>query len=212
MFFCHALNYEEYDHETQANLIYGVLNTFHKIFKDDPSIDAENGIKELTREYFIISVVMMVRHLQKYYALPLEMYPRIREFVYQFHERWQQHHEDDRDILIFSDNRQQSKVDLENRDRVIRQAFFEYLESKGIALSTLDSRRAFNEAERIKIYRRDEGMCQACLKEGKNKVEATVSWSGYQADHIIAWIKGGQTGDENGQVLCTSHNATKGGK
>jgi len=203
---------ESYEKEKEAVNLLKTLNIFHKIFKDDPSIDAENGIKELTREYFIISVVMLARHLQKYYALPTELYPRVREFVYQFHERWQQHHEDDRDILIFSDNRQQSKVDLENRDRVIRQAFFEHLESKGIALSTLDSRRTFNEAERIKIYRRDEGLCQVCLKQGKNKVEATVSWSGYQTDHIIAWIKGGQTDDDNGQVLCTFHNASKGGR
>jgi hypothetical protein len=203
---------ESYEKEKEAVSLLKTLGTFHKIFKDDPSIDAENGIKELTREYFIISAVMLIRHLQKYYALTPEMYPLIREFVYQIHERWQQHHEDDRDILIFSDNRQQSKVDLENRDRIIRQAFFEYLESKNILLPTLDAKRAFNEAERIRIYRRDEGLCQACLKEGMAKLEATVSWNSYQADHIIAWIKGGQTVEENAQVLCTSHNASKGGR
>jgi 5-methylcytosine-specific restriction endonuclease McrA len=203
---------ESYEKEKEASSVLKTLNTFHKIFKDDPSLDAENGIKELTREYFIISVVMLVRHLQKYYALAPELYPRMRDFLYRFHERWQRHREDDRDILIFSDNRQQSKVDLENRDRIIRQAFFEYLEGEGIALQTLDTKRAFNEAEKIRIYRRDEGLCQACLKEGRSKVQATVSWGDYQADHIIAWIKGGQTVEENAQVLCTFHNASKGSK
>jgi hypothetical protein len=203
---------ESYEKEKDAANLLRMLGTFYKIFKDDPAIDTENGIKELTREYFIISVVMLVRHLQKYYAITPELYPQICKFVYQFHERWQQHHENDRDILVFSDNRQQSKVDLENRDRIIRQAFFEYLQDIGINLPTLDTKRTFNEAERIRIYRRDEGLCQVCLKEGKNKIEATVSWSDYQADHIIAWIKGGQTGEENAQVLCTYHNASKGGK
>jgi hypothetical protein len=202
---------ESYEKEKEAISLLRTLGTFHKIFKDDPVVDAANGIKELKIEYFIISVVTLVRHLQKYYSLPPELYPRIREFVYQFHERWQQHHENDRDILIFSDNRQQSKVDLENRDRVIRQAFFEYLESKDTSISTLDTKRAFNEAERIRIYRRDEGLCQNCLKEGKNKLEATVTWSAYQADHILAWIKGGRTVEENAQVLCSYHNASKGG-
>lgn len=203
---------ESYEKEKDASGLLKTLNTFHKIFKDDPALDAENGLKELSREYFIISVVMLVRHLQKYYALMPELYQAMRAFLYRFHERWQRHREDDRDILIFSDNRQQSKIDLENRDRIIRQAFFEYLEGEGITLQTLDTKRAFNEAEKIRIYRRDEGLCQACLREGKNKVEATVSWSNYQADHIIAWIKGGPTVEENAQVLCTFHNASKGSK
>jgi hypothetical protein len=203
---------ESYEKEKEAVSLLKILGTFYKIFKDDPSVDAENGVKELAREYFIISVVMLIRHLQKYYAITSEFYPQIREFLYKFHERWQQHHEDDRDILVFSDNRQQSKVDLENRDRIIRQAFFEYLEGKGISLPTLDAKRTFNEAERIRIYRRDEGLCQACLKEGKSKIEATVSWSDYQADHIIAWIRGGRTSEENAQLLCAYHNAAKGGK
>lgn len=203
---------ESYEKEKDASGLLKTLHTFHKIFKDDPSIDDKNGIKELAREYFIISAVMLVRHLQKYYAVPPELYPRVREFIYRFHERWQRHQEDDRDILIFSDNRQQSKVDIENRDRIIRQAFFEYLEGEGISLQTLDTKRAFNEAEKIRIYRRDEGLCRQCLKEGKNKVEATVSWSDYQADHIIAWIRGGQTIEENAQVLCAFHNASKGSR
>lgn len=203
---------ESYEKEKDAAGLLRTLGAFYKIFKDDPSVDAENGIKELTTEYFIVSVVTLIRHLQKYYAVTPELYPPIREFVYQFHERWRRHREDDRDILVFSDNRQQSKIDLENRDRVIRQAFFEYLKDKGIDLLTLDTRRTFNEAERIRVYRRDEGLCQACLKEGRSGKDATVSWSEYQTDHIFPWIKGGRTVDENAQVLCGPHNASKGSR
>ena len=201
-----------FEKEKEAVSLLKTLNRFYEIFKDDPMVDAESGIRELSIEYFIISMVMLIRHLRKYYALPNEFFPRIRTFLHEFHTRWKKHHEDDRDILIFSDNRQQSKADLENRDRVLRQAFFEYLEKEHLNLIALDTKRAFNEAEKIRIYRRDEGMCQLCLKEGKPPKECAVSWSQYEADHIIAWIKGGQTTEENAQVLCKYHNASKGGR
>jgi hypothetical protein len=201
-----------YEKEKEALSLLRTLNQFHQIFKDDPVVDSESGIRELSIEYFIISMVMLIRHLRMYYALPLELYPRIRTFLHEFHSRWKGHHEEDRDILLFSDNRQQSKGDLESRDRVLRQAFFEYLQTEGVSLIALDSKRAFNEAEKIRIYRRDEGLCQLCLAEGKPREEAVISWSQYQADHIIPWIKGGQTTDENAQVLCTYHNASKGGR
>lgn len=201
-----------YEKEKEALSLLKTLNKFYEIFEDDPVVDSESGIRELSIEYFIISMVMLVRHLRKYYALPAELYTKIRTFLHEFHTRWKGHHEEDRDILLFSDNRQQSKGDLESRDRVLRQAFFEYLQKEGVSLNTLDSKRAFNEAEKIRIYRRDEGLCQTCLAQGKPREEAAVSWSQYQADHIIPWIKGGQTTDENAQVLCTYHNASKGGR
>ncbi len=184
----------------------------HEIFHDDPCIDQHNGVKELRIEYFIISTVMLVRHLRQYYAFNKEHYPLFRQFIVAFHKRWKNHHEDDRDVITFSDSRQQSAGDLEIRDRVMRQAFFEFLSKEGAELTVLDSKRSFNEAERIKIYRAQEGLCQECLKLGLPKTEAQVSWSGYQADHIVPWIKGGQTAKWNGQVLCTSHNAAKGSK
>jgi hypothetical protein len=201
-----------FEKEKEAVSLLKTLNRFYEIFKDDPMVDAESGIRELSIEYFIISIVMLIRHLRKYYALPNESFPKIRSFLHEFHTRWKKHHEDDRDILIFSDNRQQSKVDLENRERVLRQSFFEYLEREHLSLIVLDTKRAFNEAEKIRIYRRDEGVCQLCLKEGRPRKECVVSWSQYEADHIIAWIKGGQTTEENSQVLCSYHNASKGGR
>jgi hypothetical protein len=188
------------------------LNTCRDIFRDDPALDEENGIKELSIEYFIISIVMLVRHLRKYYAFTKDQYEMFRRFTIKFHERWKAHHEEDRDILVFSDNRQQSAIDLENRERVTRQAFFEFIQGEHIPLLALDSKRAFNEAERIRIYRIQDGLCQACVKAGLPENEARVSWSGYQADHIIPWIKGGRTEGWNGQVLCSAHNASKGGR
>jgi hypothetical protein len=203
------LNFETYP--IAASLLR-TLNVCRDIFRNDPAMDEGNGVKELKIEYFIISVVMLVRHLRKYYVFGKEQHEIFRRFIVSFHERWRAHHEDDRDILVFSDNRQQSAFDLENRDRVMRQAFFDFLQRENIRMVALDSKRAFNEAERIRIYRTQDGLCQVCLKKGLPHDEARVSWSRYQADHIIAWIKGGRTEDWNGQVLCSTHNAAKGGR
>ena len=53
---------------------------------------------------------------------------------------------------------------------------------------------------------------QMCLAEDKPEKEARVSWRQYQTDHILPWIKGGETTEENAQVLCQRHNGSKGGR
>ena len=68
----------------------------------------------------------------------------------------------------------------------------------------------FTEAERIAVYRRDDGLCQRCLAEGKPEKEALVPWTQYQADHVIPHTKGGATEVANAQVLCQYHNTSKG--
>ena len=201
-----------FEKDTVAVALIKTLNRCYEIFKDDPALDEKNGMKEFSVEYFIISMVMLIRHLQKYYALSRDHYPVLRKFVYTFHSRWKEHGEADRDILVFADNRQQSEVDLEARDRISRLALFEFLETENVALKVLDTKRAFSEAERIRIYRKQDGLCQACLAQKLSPEEAKVSWSQFQADHIFPWIKGGETREWNGQVLCKAHNASKGGK
>jgi len=201
-----------FEKEAEAVALLKTLNVFYEIFRDDPALDEKNGMKEFTVEYFIISMAMLVRHLRKHYAFAKEHFPVFKKFVYEFHDRWKTRSEEDRDILIFADNRQQSAADLETRDRILRLAMFEFLEREGIELKVLDTKRAFNEAERIRIYRRQEGLCQMCVAEGNSPEEARVSWSQYQADHIFPWIRGGKSTEENAQVLCAAHNASKGGR
>lgn len=203
---------QRFEADSIATGLLRTLNVCRDIFRDDPTLDEENGIKELKVEYFIVSVVMLVRHLRKYYAFTKDQHEILRRFVVAFHERWKAHDENDRDILVFSDNRQQSAFDLENRDRVMRQSFFEFLQREHLEFVALDLKRAFNEAERIRIYRAQDGLCQVCIEKGLPHDEARVSWGRYQTDHILAWIKGGRTEEWNGQVLCTTHNAAKGGR
>ena len=188
------------------------LNLFYDIFKNDPMFDEETGIRELTREYIIISFYVLIRHLKKNYIISQQEKTLINQFFFVFYERWSQGDQNDFDIVVFSNNRQQSQNNLQERDIILRQLFFEYISAQNHSLTTIDNKRLFNEAEKIKIYRRDNGLCQLCLVEGKPHKEAQVSWTNYQADHIYPFSKGGQTIVENGQVLCSYHNGRKSSK
>jgi hypothetical protein len=183
------------------------------VFKGDQMVDENGGMREFNIEYFIISIYLLLRHIETYYVFDKKEEKLFHEFVIAFHDRWKsERNEADTDILYFSESRQMSAKEIANRDRIIRQAFFEYAMEKGHNLLTKDERRAFNEAERIKIYRRDNGLCQICLQEGKPETEARVPWSEYDADHVIPHSKGGTTTIENAQVLCRYHNQQKGNR
>lgn len=193
-----------------AKRVLGLLNKFYKVFKNDPMVDENGGMREFNIEYFIISIYLLLRHIDNHYVFDKKEEQLFREFVISFHDRWKsERDESDTDILYFSESRQMSAKEIANRDRIIRQAFFEYAIANNHKMLTKDERRAFNEAERIKIYRRDNGLCQICLSENKPETEARVPWSEYDADHVIPHSKGGQTVIENAQVLCRYHNQSK---
>jgi hypothetical protein len=199
-----------YENETAASNTLKTLRAFYKIFKDDPILDDNSGIKELSVEYFIISTYLLIRHLTKYYVIDEKIKTVIREFIYYFHNRWKTYDEsEDNDMLSFSNHRQQGENDLALRDRIMRQIFFEFLVSINIQLTIKDENRTFSELDRIIIYRRDKGQCQECIRENKPENETYVSWSNYQADHIIPHSKGGQTVLVNGELLCSYHNLKK---
>ena len=202
-----------FENKPVASEVLKNLNSFYRIFQDDPSVDENSGIREFRIEYFIISVYLLVRHLRKYYVIDNEMEQVIREFIYEFHQRWRNYDEsEDNDMLTFSNRRQQGENDLEVRDRIMRQLFFDYLNENDIPIIEKDEKRAFSELERIMIYRNGKGLCQQCLREAKPEKEAKVSWSKYQADHVIPHSKGGRTILENGELLCRYHNQSKGAK
>lgn len=187
------------------------MQAFYEIFKDDPMlVEGEGGIKELRIEYFIISLYLLLRHLLKYYVFDKAEKELFRAFAIEFHARWKEGRENDNDILYFSEHRQQTAGEIDVRQRIIRQLFFEYAGKKGHEMLTKDERRAFSEFERISIYRRDNGLCQICLKEGKPEKECAVSWAEYDSDHVVPHAKGGKTQTENAQVTCRYHNQRKG--
>lgn len=200
-----------FEEEPEAQATLKTLNVFYEIFKDDPMLDATSGIRELSIEYFIISIYLLIRHLHRYYVMDESTKLSIREFIYNFHARWKTYDEStDTDLLTFSNRRQQGEKDLETRDIVLRQLFFEYMRDNDKELIEKDEKRVFTELERIIIYRKGKGYCQQCLRDGKPEKEAKVSWSNYQADHVIPHAKGGKTVLENAELLCSYHNQSKG--
>lgn len=201
----------DFENEPEAIATLKTLKVFYEIFKDDPMLDSTSGIKELSVEYFIISVYLLIRHLHNYYVIDDGTKTNIREFIYNFHTRWKTYDEStDTDLLTFSNRRQQGEKDLEARDIILRQILFKYLQDNNKELIEKDGKRAFSELERIIIYRKGKGFCQQCLREEKPVNEAKVSWSDYQADHVIPHVKGGKTVLENAELLCSYHNQSKG--
>jgi 5-methylcytosine-specific restriction endonuclease McrA len=202
-----------YEKTQAAQEVLKNLRAFYGIFKDDPILDEKNGVKELSVEYFIISCYLLVRHLRTYYVMDEKMKTILKEFIYAFYQRWKTYDElSDNDLLSFSNHRQQGESDLEIRDRIIRQVFFQYLKDNTLEIIEKDENRAFSELTRIIVYRKYKGLCQKCLKEGKPENEAKVSWSKYQTDHVIPHSKGGKTEIENAELLCAYHNQSKGAK
>ena len=202
-----------FENERIAVNVKSNLNTFYSIFRDDPVLDDNNGIKEFSTEYFIISIYMLVRHLRMYYALDEATKVHLKNFVYDFYKRWKTYDEGiDTDLLTFSNRRQQGETDLEVRDMILRQIFFKYVSDNNIDLKKKDTNRAFSELQRILIYREGKGLCQQCLRDGISEKEAKVSWSKYQADHVLPHSKGGKTLIENGELLCSFHNQSKGNR
>ena len=207
---------DSFEDDVCAKTVLKNLTLFHSLFDHDPMLKNGGKISELSREYFILSFYVLVSHLRKYYVTDDVFKINLHKFFIKFYSRWRDNDVDDTDIIRFRESRQQGEKDIRERDIILRHSFFKYLNSKKNKkkheLKAKDSNRNFNEYQRIFIYRRDKGFCQFCKQEGKPDKEALVSWEDYQADHIIAWIKGGETGIENGQLLCSYHNQSKGSK
>ncbi len=64
-------------------------------------------------------------------------------------------------------------------------------------------RRAFNTAERVALYVNADGRCSSC---------GTELDSGWHADHVHPWAKGGPTDLANGQAMCPACNLRKGSR
>jgi len=197
-----------FENRKEAKSCLRVLNKFSALFEKDLLAKGESSIRELKDEYFIVSLYLLLRHLDEHYVFGESQYSLLRDFVSQFYQRYKKDDPDDKEMSYFRDHRRQAKDDIEARDLIVRAVFF----SQHPNLFLKDSKRSFDEAQRIAIYRGDKGLCKMCLDQGKPEKEAFVPWSQYNADHIVAHIKGGLTLEKNAQVLCSYHNKQKGGK
>ena len=200
----------EFKDKPHAKAVLSNLNAFYELFKEDPMVLGGNVVRELKREYFIISMYLLLRRLRKLYVFEEAERDLFKRFVIDFHARWQDRNNKDTDILFFSDNRQQSANEIAVRHMILRQIFFEYASEQGHEMREKDTKRAFDESERILLYRMNDGLCQACLREEKPRSECFVPWSEFDADHVMPHSKGGATTLDNAELLCRHHNRQKG--
>ena len=78
--------------------------------------------------------------------------------------------------------------------------------------------RVFNLAQKQRQYdlqtkkAKDSGIsnCPHCVIEDSSNKTKIWPLSGMEADHVSAWSKGGESIDENCQMLCMTHNRLKG--
>jgi len=54
--------------------------------------------------------------------------------------------------------------------------------------------------------------CPMCAAGGNNNAERIYDFSEMDADHVTAWSKGGATDISNCEMLCASHNRSKGNR
>jgi len=70
--------------------------------------------------------------------------------------------------------------------------------------------RDFTLQQKREAYNRQSGICPFCIHEGKTEEEAHWEFEEMEGDHITPWSQGGKTTSENCQMLCITHNRTKG--
>jgi hypothetical protein len=92
-----------------------------------------------------------------------------------------------------------SRRSVEERFKIVVMDFFTSFPS--LATIQLDSKRVFDNEQKIQLYARDQKKCQSCKR--------SVGEFDWHADHILAWIRGGKTTLGNGQVLCVKCNLKK---
>lgn len=82
---------------------------------------------------------------------------------------------------------------------------------KNLSLRTFDRRDAKRKYDEQTTKAKTDGTsnCPYCTKEG---IDTIWKLSEMQADHIVAWSRGGKTEYDNLQMLCKKHNESKGNR
>jgi hypothetical protein len=123
-----------------------------------------------------------------------------RNFILDFEHRRRTRSVDDSEMNLFTSlmSRTSDTEDaIRKRHEILERECHLFISD----LVPLDPKRGFNESQRIFIFRRDRERCKLCGKP--------VKWADSNADHIVAYVSGGATTVENGQLACASCNKAK---
>ena len=158
---------------------------------------------ELSR-YGVVSLFLLIMDLMPNYDIRGREQD-IRDWFIQFENNRQldknKEAENQDPVLVlyqrWISNSSDTTESLEYRHKVLKESLLTNVKN----LPLKDPKRAFDESQRQVIYRKYNGECQMCHRH--------CEWNDWEADHIVAWSKGGKTEIENGQVLCPSCNSKK---
>jgi hypothetical protein len=100
-----------------------------------------------------------------------------------------------------------------------RKGIFEYILGGSVDTKLLEV-RVFEEATKKAVYaaqtakakKKGKSNCPDCVKghdANKSKIWNLIEMD---ADHVVAWSKGGKTASKNCQMLCKTHNRAKGNR
>ena len=74
------------------------------------------------------------------------------------------------------------------------------------------TKRRVYEKQTKKAKEKEESNCPLCAKEHNANSKRIYSIDDMDADHVTAWSKGGGTTEKNCQMLCKTHNRSKGNR
>lgn len=158
--------------------------------------------------YSVVSLYSLVSHCLEKYVMQSRQ-KDLRDWFHTFEAKRaseEENPEDQRDseFLAYKERTSHStdaEDSIEWRQDFLLRQFFEHVPD----IQPKDNQRLFSHEQRRAIFRRDQGLCKLKIKCTGLKCE----WDAWEADHIIAWSKGGKTIVTNGQVACLSCNSAK---
>ncbi|HET6249171.1 MAG TPA: DUF262 domain-containing protein [Tepidisphaeraceae bacterium] len=153
------------------------------------------------KQGYVVSFYLLVSTLLRDYSLAARE-TTIRDFLIDFDGR-RRKEEDNVDMIRFTEkisHASDSEDSIGFRHKILLREFHRFCPD----LIPIDSKRAFDEHQRLAIYRRDGGKCKLCGTD--------VPWDDLNADHIVPHVAGGPTTVANGWLTCSSCNKKKGAK
>ena len=189
---------ENMNFDENSKVAKDVTRTLDLLFKIFPS-----ETLELKRPYILVLFILAQTLLNEYAikGREQEVFDWFIDFVAREEaESKKSEDEQDKGFFIYHEKAQHStdtEDSLDWRYKFLLDDLFVKLPN----VQQKDPQRLFDEYQRKAIFRKNKGICQICGKE--------CTWNTFQADHILAWNKGGATTVENGQVLCQECNAKK---
>lgn len=178
-----------------------VMDTTRKVLD---SLDREFGedAKVIKKRADFISLFLLSKHVLENYANAEKL--GLKDFFIRFAAKvGEVESSEPEENALYFDYRTyrktsaDSKNSIEKRFEIILPKFLEF----NAKLQPKDSKRDFDDWQRLAIYRRDKGICKICGRETPFG-EGTV-------DHITPHSKGGLTIVDNGQWSCIPCNLKK---